>query len=694
MATETTLLGLQGQLAELASYAEAVTSGERDLERQEQIIHGRHQRLEEQEANSEAIARLEKAVAELRTAEAKAALVLAQARTEHAERERQRQDETEAKEQVEQTEERLALARRRFTALQATADAHKKAADGAKQAYDSAARDRASAERVVSYLNARTAHASLQRKLRQIEKLMSKRSLAEAESRRLLVDDAGLQELQDAHHAWRVATSLLEAQAPSVLLHVRRPVILKTEAAGPRTLAAGEAWEQPVTGPLVLDVPEVLTLQVTPGATLADRQDECKAAADGLETVCRRLGVKDLSEAQDQHRRRRALSQAVESADAEIRVLEDGKQLSDLREAQARHAAALQEMETLNLSMPDSLDEAEAALRAARAAAATADSRREELSAERELADRAARQAAQEEQDLNTRLQVAVEAFSRAGQFLQEQRAQLADERLAENLRVATAAHAEAEEALKGGETRLTASSPDTARLELQNARAALERAKSDRDALRDELNRARGRLASLRDQGLQEKRDAAQAKYQHAQRQFESTVRRANAVRRLHKTLSAHRDAAKRKYLAPFQQRVEGLVRLVQGADVQLTLNDDLSVQARTIDDITIPFESLSGGAREQIGLACRLAAAMLVADRGGVPVLLDDTLGYSDPDRLPKLGAMIDHAGRHVQIVIFTCQPTRFADVGTATTVYLDRQLAGARNGADSLGEPLPTR
>ncbi|MDJ0893276.1 MAG: AAA family ATPase [Gammaproteobacteria bacterium] len=691
---ETALLGFQGQLAELAGYAEAVTSGERDLERQEQIIHGQRKRLEEQEAKSEAIAALEKAVAELRTSEAKAALVLAQASTAHCERERHRQDETEAKAQVERLEEQLALARRQLTALQKTADTQKEAADGARQAYASAARERASAESIVSYLSARTAHASLQHKLGQIEDLMSKRSLAEAEIQRLLVDDAGLQALQDAHHAWRVASSLLEAQAPSIRLHARRPVTLTTEAAAPRNLAAGEAWEQPVTGALVLDVPEVLTLQVAPGATLADRQDECRAAADELARLCGTLGVKDLSEAQDQHRRRRALSQAVASADAEIRLLEDGRQLSDLRKAQARHAAALRETETLNLSMPDSLDAAEAALGTARDTAQTTESRREELSAELELAEHAARQAAQEEQDLSTRLSLASDAFSRAGELLRRQRAQSADEELANHLQEATAAHAEAQKAVEGGRSKLAASSPDTARLELQSARDALERAKSDRDGLRDELNRARGRLASLRDRGLQEKRDAAQAKYQHAQRQFESTARRANAVRRLHRTLSAHRDAAKRKYLAPFQQRVEGLVRLVQGADVRLTLNDDLSVQARTIGDTTIPFESLSGGAREQIGLACRLAAAMLVADGGGVPVLLDDTLGYSDPDRLPKLGAMIDHAGRHVQIVIFTCQPTRFADVGAAITVHLDRQPAGAVSSTDSPGEPLPAQ
>ncbi len=48
----------------------------------------------------------------------------------------------------------------------------------------------------------------------------------------------------------------------------------------------------------------------------------------------------------------------------------------------------------------------------------------------------------------------------------------------------------------------------------------------------------------------------------------------------------------------------------------------------------VTVPYANLIGGAQEQSGLACRLAAAMLVADAGGVPVLRDATLGYSDPE------------------------------------------------------------
>ena len=41
------------------------------------------------------------------------------------------------------------------------------------------------------------------------------------------------------------------------------------------------------------------------------------------------------------------------------------------------------------------------------------------------------------------------------------------------------------------------------------------------------------------------------------------------------------------------------------------------------------------------------RLAAASIVADSGGVPVILDDILGYYRPGRLQSMGAVLAGAG-----------------------------------------------
>jgi len=50
-----------------------------------------------------------------------------------------------------------------------------------------------------------------------------------------------------------------------------------------------------------------------------------------------------------------------------------------------------------------------------------------------------------------------------------------------------------------------------------------------------------------------------------------------------------------------------------------------------------------------------------------------LDDTLGYTDPERLRLMGAVLAKAAKECQIVIFTCVPDRYGNVGEATIVAL---------------------
>ena len=85
------------------------------------------------------------------------------------------------------------------------------------------------------------------------------------------------------------------------------------------------------------------------------------------------------------------------------------------------------------------------------------------------------------------------------------------------------------------------------------------------------------------------------------------------------------------------------------------------------------MPFDSLSGGTKEQLSLVFRLACSMIVAEDGGTPLILDDALGYTDPDRLHLMGAVLDKAAKDCQIVIFTCMPDRYANIGEATVVSL---------------------
>jgi uncharacterized protein YhaN len=111
-----------------------------------------------------------------------------------------------------------------------------------------------------------------------------------------------------------------------------------------------------------------------------------------------------------------------------------------------------------------------------------------------------------------------------------------------------------------------------------------------------------------------------------------------------------------------------------VFGTDFAVELDDlNLSVVSRTLHGRTIPYKSLSIGAQEQIALISRLACATIVAPDGGVPVILDDALGNSDPQRLESMGAVLALAGRQSQIIVLTCQPDRYEHVGGAQIVRL---------------------
>ena len=102
--------------------------------------------------------------------------------------------------------------------------------------------------------------------------------------------------------------------------------------------------------------------------------------------------------------------------------------------------------------------------------------------------------------------------------------------------------------------------------------------------------------------------------------------------------------------------------------------IDQNLRIVRRTLDGDTLRVDQLSAGALEQLAVISRLACAAIVSpDGGGAPVIIDDALGWSDPDRLERMGAAIAAAGEHCQAIILTCTPGRYAHIGNATTIQL---------------------
>ena len=165
------------------------------------------------------------------------------------------------------------------------------------------------------------------------------------------------------------------------------------------------------------------------------------------------------------------------------------------------------------------------------------------------------------------------------------------------------------------------------------------------------DLAKLRSRLDTLGEQGLAEAVAEDERSCFEAEDALTRLLRRATSARLLHDTLASERDAARLAYVTPLREGIERLGRHVFGPTFRIELDDELRVVSRTLDGITVSYEPLSSGAREQISLLVRLAAALIVSKDGGVPVVLDDALGSTDAERLEGIGAVLSLAGRECQ-------------------------------------------
>ena len=256
---------------------------------------------------------------------------------------------------------------------------------------------------------------------------------------------------------------------------------------------------------------------------------------------------------------------------------------------------------------------------------------------------------------------------------LAAERDRVADAELSQRLAAAEGAATALERDFARDAERVASTNPELVESLLRDAQEGLEAASAERRAAEDERLRVEERVAFGGGQGLHERCGEAEAALLRATREAEAQRRRAAAARLLFETLRDARDATRRAHQTPLRSEIEALGRQVFGPSFGVELDDQLRVARRTLDGVTLDFEQLSGGAREQVALLARLACARLVADEGGVPAILDDALGYSDPERLEALGRALAAAGRTGQVIVLTCVGDRYRRVPGARLVRI---------------------
>ena len=507
------------------------------------------------------------------------------------------------------------------------------------------------------------------------------------------IDEDTLTAIENAFIAALTAQAQVTSETPTVRIQALQDVQVVIDG-GQRALGQGEAVEEHAArDSLELVIGDVARVTVTSAAATTELQgaaDETQAQLAGLYRSVGVVGPDALAQARNLERRRQVTQRDADEARAALQEnLRDLTPQLMAEKIERAKAQTVRYQAQRDSAMPLPTDRDEAELRSQTAASELEQARALEDEREAELVGPGAAldEARTHDTERGVRIQLAQQTCHAAEDELSAARTSVGDEDLRQRY-AALAEHAKsARDAHRVSAAELAEQDPEGTSLILFNAREVLERMGTDNRALESELTKIAAELEIRGEQGLQDQFHALKSATVHLELEKAQQDRRSAAVQLLYETLSTHRDAAKRSYVLPFRNQVETLGRVVFGSSLLIEIDhEDLRIVSRTLGGVTVPYDSLSTGAKEQLCVISRLACAILVNPKlpgtpgRGAPVIIDDAFGYSDADRLERLGAVLALAGRQCQIVVLTCTPERYRNVGTAKVIRLPvGQLVG---------------
>ncbi len=509
-----------------------------------------------------------------------------------------------------------------------------------------------------------------------IDKARDKAKGAGVTLEKIRVTDEILDEILEAEKERDSAIAQLEVGVPSLIMKSLKALDLKVDGKKVK-LKSGQEEQRYVTDEIKILIPDVLGISVAPGTSSEGLTRQLQGADEKLSRILEEHGVKGSADARKQIQTR----ENAESKIRDVKSIEEDN-LRDLTyEGLVERIAGLEEVTASYLEDRVNTPPIAGDQDSARNAQQEAEEIHQEAELEHEKADKFHRNAEEarnklKAQDAETRghagkLAKDLEDFERD---LKGARKDLSDETLEKKVTEVRGISDEKRGVIGLKKEELSDLNPEQVRALVETSEGSLD---SSNERLRNlELEQAglESRLRTLGEEGLHEKIQKVEGDLFRRQRENRSLSRRAAAAGLLYKTMKEERDEAYESYKAPFKDKIEQLGRLVHNDSFQVLLNDDLSIDERVLNGIKVPFESLSGGAKEQVSILARIAAAMLVSEDNAVPIIIDDALGSTSPKRLKYMGAVLARAGKTGQVIVLTCTPERYAHLGEVKRVSMD--------------------
>ena len=489
------------------------------------------------------------------------------------------------------------------------------------------------------------------------------------------VDAKTLKRIKDAELAYNNACAKMEIGAPSVLLHSISKCRLSIDGTD-AVLDINEVRKISVSDKTTVSIPGTLDIEITAGSSIEGLARKAEDARQALQAACAAATVAGPDEA------RKAYDERQEA----LRVVENKVQVEEDNLRDITYESLEQRLHSLQQSVPNYLvrrvkepaicPDFDTAKKERTRAEANLQAASDELENTRKIFE-SARSFYDginiKHREAKVKLEQLAKDLQQTQENLDKARKKESDETLEANLTAADRAVHLEDTAYRSAADSLKAFNPEQVRALADSTKGSLKTIKISHDSKDRGLLEIQTRLKIKGEEGLHEKLNLAKNQIEQLGVKNRATTQRAIAAKCLFDIMCEERDKASRAYVAPLKEKMERLGRLVFDPSFQVTIDDDLKITSRTVSGVTVPFDSLSGGTREQLSLMYRLSCSMIVAKDGGTPVILDDALGYTDQERLKLMGAVLAVAAKECQIVIFTCVPERYAFIGEAAVVPL---------------------
>ena len=461
---------------------------------------------------------------------------------------------------------------------------------------------------------------------------------------------------------------------------------------GESSLGVGES--QVVTEPAEITVGKSVRLRISPGGgiRLQEARTKVQESRQQLREQLDALMVNNVAEATDALTRRSGLSGRIDNIETALTALDAAGLPNTMASANEAVAAAVAQVENRTAQVPGFT-----------APPALADARQCLVNEEEGLST-----AESEESQARVLSTAATNSFGAADEALSNHRHAIANQtneltgvRAQVNLLLETQGNDEAramalnDSLLAKNLAKATLSGTRNALAELQpeileQDRNRLERAWTKAEQAKHDAETKRAvAQAALRSDGMDDPEAGlaqAIAQARSTQDHLASVRRKAEGMRMLNQLFLDEQRSLAEQFTKPFAERISGYIQCLFGAGAQATviLAENTFQGLQLVRPIqgggAVAFDHLSGGTREQVAAAVRLAMAEVLAEDhdGCLPVVFDDAFAYSDPDRVQILQRMLDLAvSRGLQLIILTCNPSDYAALGASQVILQPARL-----------------